>query len=122
MKWLTQILIISALCCVLLPGGRAATERSGNLQATRIIPQSGSTSGGTVVTIVGEGFSPGATVSFGYVPATVGYERATQVKIESPTVIKAITPPHNSGTVDLVISNPDGSSSTLTNAFTYTGP
>ncbi len=122
MKWLTQVLLIAVLVSLLLPGGRAAAERSGRVQASSISPQVGSTHGGTVVTIVGAGFSPGATVSFGYVPATVGFERATRVMIESPTVIKATTPPHSSGTVDLVVSNPDGSSSTLTNAFTYTEP
>lgn len=119
MKWSTQILLALALVCVLLAGG-AATEHINQVQMKSISPQYGSTRGGTVITILGAGFTPRTTVSFGYVPATVGYERATQVVMQSPTVIQATTPPHPSGTVDLVVSNPDGSSATLTNAFTYT--
>ncbi len=125
MKWIIQISLGAVLACALLghvgvAAAGVAVEGSGRVQTRSISPRSGSTRGGTLVTIVGTGFTPRTTVCFGYVPATVGYERATQVVIQSPTVIQAITPPHPSGTVDLVVSNPDGSSATLTNAFTYT--
>ncbi len=125
MKWIIPISLGAVLACALfghsgVKAAGVAAEGSGRVQTRSISPQSGSTRGGTVVTIVGAGFIPGTTVSFGYVPATVGYKRATQVVIQSSTVMQVTTPPHPSGTVDLVVSNPDGSSATLTNAFTYT--
>jgi len=120
-KWPIQIVLGVALL-VLIGVGQSrvsADQRSPVLQTISIQPRSGSTFGGTVVTIVGAGFTPRTSVNFGYVPATMGYERAPQISVQSPSTIKAVTPPHAAGTVDLVVSNPDGSSATLTNAFTY---
>ena len=122
MKWPIQIVLGVALLLVTGVGQSrvSADQRNPVLQTISIQPRSGSTVGGTVVTIVGAGFTARTAVNFGYVPATMGYERAPQIAVQSATMIKAVTPPHASGTVDLVVSNPDGSSATLTNAFTYT--
>lgn len=79
---------------------------------TAISPTSGPMSGGTAVSITGTNFMPGASVSFG---GTAG----TNVNETSSTSIQAITPKHSPGTVNVVVTNPDGQSATLTNGFTY---
>src|SRR5687767_9213106 len=79
---------------------------------TAISPSSGTTSGGTSVTITGTGFLTGATV-------TLGGTAATNVTVVSSTSITATTPAHAAGTVDVVVTNTDSQSGTLTNGFTY---
>src|SRR5687767_4423218 len=79
---------------------------------TAISPNSGTTSGGTSVTITGTGFLTGATV-------TLGGTAATNVTVVSSTSITATTPAHAAGTVDVVVTNTDSQSGTLTNGFTY---
>jgi plastocyanin len=78
-----------------------------------IAPVSGSTSGGTVVTISGTGFS-GSTVKF-------GGTSATNVSV-TPTSISATTPAHAAGKVDVVVTNGDAQSATLAQSYTYTLP
>ncbi|HKY43050.1 MAG TPA: IPT/TIG domain-containing protein [Pyrinomonadaceae bacterium] len=77
-----------------------------------ISPNTGSTSGGTSVTITGTGFLSGATV-------TIGGTAATNVSVVSSTSITATTPAHAAGTVDVVVTNTDSQNATLTNGFTY---
>jgi len=77
-----------------------------------VSPSSGSTSGGTAVTITGSNFISGTTVTF-------GGTAATNVKIVSSTSMTAMTPAHAAGAVNVVVSNTNGSN-TLTNGFTYT--
>ena len=79
---------------------------------TSISPNSGSANGGTAVTIRGTGFLGGARVSFGGTAATA-------VKVVSSTSITAKTPAHAAGAVNVVVTNTDGKSATLTNGFTY---
>lgn len=68
--------------------------------------------GATVQVICGDAsFSVGGTVSFGGVDATI-----TSV---SDSVIEVILPAHAPGLVDVVVTNPDSVSGTLTNGFTY---
>ena len=80
-----------------------------------VCPGAGSTDGGTPVTITGSGFMTGATVRFGGV-------LATNVAVSSSTTITAIAPGHAAGAVDIVVTNSDTQSGTLTNGFTYTSP
>lgn len=80
-----------------------------------VSPNSGSTSGGTSVTITGANFLSGAGASFGGVAAT-------SVNVTNGTTLTAVTPAHTAGTVGIVVSNPDGQSGSLGNAFTYTPP
>jgi glucose/arabinose dehydrogenase len=82
---------------------------------TSISPTSGSTSGGTSVTIGGTGFLTGATV-------TLGGIAATNIVVVSSTSITANTPAHAVGTVNVVVTNTDSQSGTLTNGYTYTNP
>ena len=90
----------------------AFTYTSTSLTINSISPSSGSTAGGTVVTVAGSNFSTGATASFGGSPAS-------NVSIVSSTQLKATTPTHASGAVSVVVSNPDGANATLANAFSY---
>ncbi len=78
---------------------------------TSVSPSSGSTSGGTGVTITGTNFISGTTVTF-------GGTAATNITIVSSTSITATTRAHAAGSVNVVVSNTNGSN-TLTNGFTY---
>ena len=82
---------------------------------TAINPTSGSTAGGTSVTLTGANFVSGATVKFGGVAAT-------NVNVSSSTTITATTPAHAAGVVDVVVTNPDAQLGTLTAGFTYVVP
>ena len=79
---------------------------------TSISPNSGTASGGTAVTITGTGFLSGATMS-------LGGTTATGVTVVSSTSIKATTVAHAAGVVDVVVTNTDTQSGTLSGGFTY---
>ena len=78
---------------------------------TGIMPASGTTNGGTSVTLTGKNFVAGATVSFGGAAAVV-----ISVNVAA---ITAKTPAHKPGSVNVVVKNPDGQSGTLAGAFVY---
>jgi len=78
---------------------------------TSISPFSGSTTGGTSVTITGTGFVSGATV-------TIGGTAATGVTTMSATSITATTPAGTAGARDVVVTTMGGSV-TLGGGFTY---
>jgi glucose/arabinose dehydrogenase len=82
---------------------------------TSINPNTGVTTGGTAVTITGTGFIAGATVS-------VGGTAATGVAVVNSTSITASTPAHAAGAVNVVVTNTDVKTGTLTNGYTYTAP
>lgn len=82
---------------------------------TNISPESGSTEGGTSVTITGTGFVDPPTVEFDGIPATaIVYVGATE--------ITATTPSHAQGIVDVTVTNPDTQTATLTGGYTYVDP
>ena len=91
-----------------------ALKASGGLapSISSVSPSSGSSNGGTAVTITGTNFVSGATVTF-------GGTAATNVTVVSSTSITATTPAHAAGAVNVVVSDSSGSG-TLTNGFTYT--
>ena len=80
-----------------------------------ILPNTGTTAGGTAVTITGTGFLAGATV-------TLGGTSATGVTVVSSTSITATTPAHGAGAVNVVVTNTDTQFGSLTNGYTYTNP
>ncbi len=80
---------------------------------TSISPTTGSVAGGTSVTITGTGFLTGATV-------TLGGTAATNVNVVGATSITARTLAHAAGAVNVVVTNGDAQSGTLTNGYTYT--
>jgi hypothetical protein len=73
--------------------------------------KAGPIAGGDTVTITGSGFASGAKVSFDNI-------FATNVTVVNDTTVTAVTPA-GSGTVDVVVLNPDGQSATATSAYTY---
>ena len=70
---------------------------------TSVAPASGSTVGGTAVTITGTNFATGATVTF-------GGTAATSVVVVSSTSITATTPAGSAGAVTVTVTNPGGQS------------
>jgi uncharacterized repeat protein (TIGR02543 family) len=82
---------------------------------TSVAPRTGPIAGGTTVTFEGANFQPGATVTFGGVPAT-------SVAVVSATRLTAVTPPRASyGTVPLVLTS-GGQTVTQANGFSYLEP
>jgi hypothetical protein len=77
-----------------------------------ILPEAGPTNGGTTVAIAGTGFENGAGVTFGSLPAA-------SVIVESSTNLTAVTPASLSGTVSVIVNNPDGNSVTNLSAFAF---
>jgi len=80
-------------------------------QVIGISPETGPTAGGTTVKVFGNGFVDGATVKFG---TTAG----TAVDFVNEHELTAKTPA-GTGTVDVVVTNPDTQTDTLDDAFTY---
>jgi len=81
---------------------------------TSIAITSGTTAGGTVLTITGTNFTSSTGVTFGGVAGT-------SFSVNSATQISITTPAHAAGVVDLVVLNPSGNA-TSTGAFTYQVP
>jgi len=106
------------------PDGQSGTLSSGFTYTTSpppapavssVSPNTGSTAGGSAVTITGTNFVAGATASF-------GGAQATNVNVTNSTTITALTPAHSAGVVSVVVSNPDGQNGTLSGGFTYSAP
>ncbi|MFA7249417.1 MAG: IPT/TIG domain-containing protein [Dehalococcoidia bacterium] len=85
---------------------------AGQPSVTAVSPTTGSSAGGTTVSITGSGFVPGTTVTFGGVPAT-------SVSVVSGTLITATAPPNPVGTVSVLVAGPSGSVGGVTAGFTY---
>lgn len=99
------------------PDGQSSTLTNGytyNAAPTisGISPSSGSKNGGDSVTISGTGFYGSPSVKLGGVDAA-------SVFVVNSTTITAITPAHTTGQVDILITNPDAQSVTLSNGFTF---
>ena len=76
---------------------------------------SGTSAGGTAITITGTNFLSGATV-------TVGGAACTSVTVVSATSITCTTPAGSAGAQDVVVTNTDTQSATLSGGFTYIAP
>jgi len=82
-------------------------------QISTIIPSQGPKTGGTSITITGNNFISGLTVSIGETPAT-------DIVVVNSTEITATTPAVPSvGYVDVVVTNPDTQSDVRENGFLY---
>lgn len=71
---------------------------------TGISPPTGSTAGGTTVTLSGKGFTGATAVDFGAVAAQ-------SFIVDSATLITATSPPESPGAVSLTVTTPGGASS-----------
>jgi IPT/TIG domain-containing protein len=104
------------------PDGQSGTTNyvyaDPTLSITAVSPNTGSTTGGTAVTITGSNFQSGATVTFGALPATeVAFVNSTTLTAKTP-----MGPVTQQLSVDVTVKNPDAKSATSTGAFTYTVP
>jgi len=103
-----------AVLTVTTPGGTAGGAYtfvgSAAPTATSLSPISGSTSGGTVVTITGTNLTGATSVTF-------GGTSALSVSVINSTTIQAITPSKTAGAVVVVVTTPGGSA---TAAIPYT--
>jgi len=88
-----------------------AVDRAPRVDATQ--PRVGIVTGGTAVSIVGDGFVNVRSVSFGNQPA--------QFEVVSPTLVRAIAPPaQGAGPVDVVVTAATGASAlSAADVFTY---
>lgn len=77
-----------------------------------VSPTSGPVTGGTTVTLLGNGFQSGASVDFGSLAAA-------SVAFVSSTELQATTPSSQGGTVSVVVTNPDSQSGTLSAGYTF---
>lgn len=94
-----------------VPSGFLYSASASNTEFTSLNPTTGSTAGGTTVTLTGSGFAAGMTVTFGGAAAAA-------VNVASPTQATAVVPARTAGTVDVVL-NVAGQSATLASGFTY---
>jgi hypothetical protein len=78
-----------------------------------VLPNGGSTAGGSQVTITGTGFQSGATV-------TIGGIAATNVVVGGPASLTATTGARAAGLADVVVTNPDTLAGMLASSYTYT--
>ena len=92
--------------------GQNAPPPSASLALTSLSPDAGSTDGGAEVLLLGSNFKPGARVTFDGVATTFIYG-TSQVMIAHP-------PAHAAGSVDVVVTNPDGN--TAQRVFSYASP
>jgi hypothetical protein len=83
---------------------------------TIVSPSSGSTAGGTAVTIIGTGFTGTTNVQF-------GAGSAASFTVVSATQVVASSPANSAGIVDITVTTPSGTSATSgSDQFTYVAP
>jgi hypothetical protein len=83
---------------------------------TSVMPDEGSTLGGTTVSVTGTGFSQATAVSF-------GLRSAPSFTVNSPTSLTAVSPAEPKGTVGLTVTTPAGRSDASTrDLFTFLSP
>ena len=76
-----------------------------------VTPNSGSSSGGTIVTLTGTNFTGATGVTFGGTPGT-------SFTVVNNTTINAVTPAHAAGAVDVVVTTAGGTGTSV-GGFTY---
>ena len=81
---------------------------------TKVSPASGTTAGGTLVTIIGTNLEGASAVHFGAASATIKTNTATEITAESPA--------HAGGQVDVTVTTPGGTSATSeADHYSYVG-
>jgi IPT/TIG domain len=110
----TVIALLVAGGAIACGGGSPTTPTPTAPVITSISPSSGSTLGGTTVTINGANFANGATVTFGGTPAF-------SVMVASATQITAVTSQHGAGSVDVAVTL-SGRTATSAAAFSFSAP
>jgi outer membrane autotransporter protein len=107
-----RVAFVACAALLALPGvARAAVPT-----VTAVSPSSGSTAGGTAVTITGTGFTGTTNVQF-------GGGSAASFAVLSATQVVATSPANSAGTVDITVTTTSGTSATsVSDQFTYIAP
>jgi hypothetical protein len=84
---------------------------------TRLAPAAGFPDGGNMVTVVGTGFSPSATVTMDGVIAVI--EDYNPLAVRTSTTLSVRAPAHAAGPVDVVVTNADGQKHRIPGGYTY---
>jgi IPT/TIG domain-containing protein len=110
------LLAISAACDsdARFPPTTPTSKSPGALAVNGISPDSGSSAGGTPITITGYGFESGSTVTLGGTAMNVTY-------VDSHKLI-ATTPAGAAGLVDVLVTNPNGQFDRLREGYAYASP
>lgn len=100
-----------------LPASPTATTNPPNVAptVTDVFPALGSAGGGATIKIRGTGFMPGMVAMFDGIKVTA----QVHSQASSITTFYTETPAHAVGTVDVVVTNPDGQSQRLAAGYTY---
>lgn len=111
---LGQVALVS-LCALVVGCGDKSPK--GNIGSEvpvigQVLPGRGPTEGGTVAVIKGLNFRPGLSVTFG--PAAAPF-----VRVIDATTITVVTPPGETGRVNVVVSSAEGQSTTFRDGFEY---
>jgi hypothetical protein len=106
--------VLLALAASIVAGSCGSPTQPTTLAVSSIVPATGTTLGGTAITITGSNFSPGAIV-------TVGGAAATGVMVSGSAMLTAVTAQHVAGTADVVVTA-GGQTGRLTGGFTYVSP
>ncbi len=92
-----------------------ASSITGLIGGLLLAPNSGSTSGGTAVTLAAPGVARATAVHF-------GSKKSSEIEVNSPNEITAVSPPGSEGTVPVTVTTPEGSShENPEDQFTYSG-
>lgn len=89
----------------------AAIQIDAGITIDTVSPSSGPASGGTGITLTGNGFTGATSLTFGGIAAT-------SLNVVNSTTVTAVTPAQATGAVDVVMTTSSGSA-TKTNGFTY---
>jgi len=111
---LRKPVVMCAVALVVSACGSSSTSPSA-ISVTSISPNSGTSIGGTKVTVSGSNFAAGVTVA-------IGGTAATDVAVSSPNTLTATTGAHASGVADVVVATPTGQRGSLGGAYTYVAP
>ncbi len=95
--------------------GKTAPAESGGPRIVALDPPAAAIRGESLVTITGTGLSENTLV-------TIGGTKAQVVEILDSHTMTVASPSHQAGTVDVVVTNPDGRSGSLPGVFTYHPP
>ena len=99
---------------VLTPAPKGAdTPKTVPVGGLGIDTSSGPAAGGGIVQITGSGFTAATTVQFDTVSAT-------SIRVDSPTVLHVVVPPHAPGQVNITVTNPGTPPLIRTVKYTYT--
>ena len=114
-----RALIVTAIAVWPLAGCGSApptgpTTPSATLAVSAVTPVTGSTAGGTTITIAGTAFTSDATV-------TVGGTAATAVTLSGSTSLTAVTPAHSAGAGSVIVTA-GGKTATAATGFTFVAP